>query len=336
MKIKKRIIFTVFAALVFSAVFTSCGLFTPKLQKVSRFMMDTYVTIQAPGGAETTAAINRAMDRMEEIDKKFSILDPDSILYKFNNSGTPVTDPEIIKIIQRAIHVSELSGGKFDVTVYPLMKLWGFYATKHLPSKAEIKETLKDVGYKYLSIKDGKMTKLKKGVGVDIGGIAKLYAVEEGSNVLKKAGIKSALLDAGGDIYAIGTDNGRPWKVGIRNPRGDGVIAAVDVTDMLVVSSGDYERFFIQDGVRYHHIMDPFTGYPSRGVSSSTIFCSDPALADGLSAAVFLLGKDRGFELAKKLGYFEAMVITEDQKIYYSEGLGKETRVVKVKDLPKQ
>jgi FAD:protein FMN transferase len=171
-------------------------------------------------------------------------------------------------------------------------------------------ETLKNVGYKYLVIKDGKLTKTKPGVGIDIGGIAKLYVLEEGANVLKNGGIKSALIDAGGDIYAIGRDNGRDWKIGIRNPRGDGVIGAVDVSDMLVISSGDYERYFEKDGVRYHHIMDPFTGYPARGLSGSTIFCSDPALADGLSSTVFILGKDKGFALAKKLLYFEAVVVT--------------------------
>jgi FAD:protein FMN transferase len=314
----------------------SCGFFAPKLQKQTRFLMDTYVTIQAPGGKEVLPVINKALDRMEEVDKKFSMFDPGSILYKFNNKGTPVTDPEIIKVMRRAVHMSGISGGKFDVTVFPLMKLWGFYGTKHVPSKEQIKETLKVVGYRYLVIKDGKMTKLKKGVGVDIGGIAKLYCIEECAGALKKAGIKSALIDAGGDIYAIGKLNGKPWKIGIRDPRSDGVIAALDVSDMLVVSSGDYERFFIQDGVRYHHIMDPFTGYPARGVSSATILCSDPALADGLSATVFLLGRDRAFELAKKLGYFEAVVVTEDQKIYYSEGLGKVTQVVKVKELPGQ
>jgi|ERR1035437_4705795 thiamine biosynthesis lipoprotein len=332
MKIKKLLlIFFITAAVVTVCAFLIRKFIRPQVQKQTRFMMDTLVTIQVPGGRSVLPAIEKAMDRMEEVDKKFSILDPGSIIYKFNNEGTPVTDPEIIKVMQRAIRVSELSGGKFDVTVYPLMKLWGFYATKHLPTKEEIRETLKIVGYKYLVIKDGKMTKLKKGVGVDIGGIAKLYVVEEGAKVLKKEGIKSALMDAGGDIYAIGTLYGKPWRVGIRDPRGDGVIGGLDVSDMLVVSSGDYERFFMKDGVRYHHIMDPFTGYPARGLSSSTIFCSDPAMADGLSATVFILGKDKGFALAKKLGYFEAVVVTEDQKIYYSEGLAGSTTIVKAK-----
>lgn len=296
--------------------------------------MDTYVTIQVPGGSRQLEVIGRAFDRMEEVDKKFSMNDPGSILYKFNNQGTPVTDPEIVKIIARAIRVSELSGGKFDVTVYPLMKLWGFYDEKRLPSKQEIKEVLKVVGYKYLTIKDGVLTKAKKGAGVDIGGIAKLYALEEGAKILKDAGIKSGLMDVGGDIYAIGKLNGKDWKVGIRNPRGDGVIGAIDVSDMLVISSGDYERFFEKDGIRYHHLMDPSTGYPARGLSSVTIMCADPEAADGLSAAIFIMGMEKGFELVKKLGNIEAMAVTEAQEIFYSDGLKDSTKVVKVKKLP--
>jgi thiamine biosynthesis lipoprotein len=330
---KKAISVCLLAALAVVLV-PACGFMGDKLQKKTRFLMDTYVTIQVPGGVKEIALIDKAMDRMEEIDKKFSMNEPGSILYEFNNKGTAVADPEIIKIMKRAVRVSELSGGKFDVTVYPLMKLWGFYDEKKKPSKQEIREVLKTVGYKFLIIKDGKMTSAKKGVQVDIGGIAKLYAVEEGANVLKKAGIKSALIDAGGDIYAIGKYKGKDWKVGIRNPRGDGVIGALDVSDMVVTSSGDYERYFEQDGVRYHHLMDPATGYPARGLSSVTIMCSDPETADGLSAAVFIMGMEKGFALAKKIGTFEAMAVTEDQKIFYSEGLAGSTKVVKVRELP--
>jgi len=332
----KKVMIFILTALIAAACLVLPKLLAEKIQKRTRFLMDTYVTVQAPGGPELLKLIDAALDRMEEVDKKFSVLDPDSILYKFNNYGTPVTDPEIIKIMQRGIHVSEISEGKFDITVFPLLKLWEFYDTKHVPTKEQIKETLKVVGYKYLVIKNGKMTKLKKGVGVDIGGIAKCYCIEECANVLKKEGVKSFLIDAGGDIYAVGKLNGRPWKIGVRDPRSTGVVASVEATDMVVYSSGDYERYFIQDGVRYHHLMDPFTGYPSRGVIGTTIFCMDPVLADGLSSTVFLLGKDRGLALAKKLGYFEAVVITEDRKIYYSEGLGSSIKRMKVTALPKQ
>jgi thiamine biosynthesis lipoprotein len=320
----KKAVFVIISCLIL--LITGCG---QKMQKRTRFMMDTVVTIQAPGGQEVLKAIDKAMDRMDEVDKKFAMLDKDSVIYKFNNFGTPITDPEILKIVSRALKVSELSGGKFDITIFPIVKLWGFYGTMHVPSKQEIKLALKDVGYRNLVLRDGKLTKLRKGTAIDIGGIAKLYCIEECANTLKREGVKNALIDGGGDIYAIGSDSGRPWKVGIKDPRGEGVIAAVDVTDMLVISSGDYERFFEKDGIRYHHLMDPFTGYPSRGLISSTIMCPDPAEADGLSSSVFLLGKDKGFAMLKKLGNVEALVVDEKQDVYYTEGL-KDVKIVKV------
>ncbi len=302
---------------------------TGQMQKRTRFMMDTIVTIQVPGGREILPAIDKALDRMEEIGKKFSILDKDAILYKFNNENIPVTDPEIIKIIQRGINVSVLSGGKFDITIYPIMKLWGFYDTMKVPADAAIKKALADVGYKNLVIKNGRLTKLRKGTAVDIGGIAKLYSVEECANTLKKEGVKNALIDAGGDIYAIGKNYGRDWKVGIKDPRGNGVIGVLEVSDMLVISSGDYERFFEEGGVRYHHLMDPATGKPARGLISVTVMCQDPVEADGLSSSIFIMGREKGFEMLKKLGNAEAVVVTEGQEVYYTDGLAGVVSVVK-------
>lgn len=318
------------AAIVIMAI-SACVLFGESTHKRTRFLMDTYVTIQARGGKEVVQVIDRAMDRMGDIDRRFSIKDPEGEIYRFNYLGIPVTDPEIIKIIKRAVRVSEMSGGKFDVTVYPLMKIWGFYGEKRVPTKREIREALKKVGYKYLVIKDGLLVKTNKDTAIDIGGIAKLFALEEGSKILKESGIKSAIIDVGGDIYATENNADRTWTIGIRNPRGDDLIGSVDVSDMLVVSSGDYERYFERDGVRYHHLMDPLTGYPARGLSSVTVLCEDPETAAGLSAAVFVMGMEKGFELAKRLGTFEVIAVTEDQKVFCSEGIRKDAGVLKVK-----
>jgi thiamine biosynthesis lipoprotein len=293
------------------------------IRKQSRFLMDTLVTIQVPGDDRVIPVIDKALDRIAEVNKKFDILNPESILWKFNNIGTPVSDPEIIAVVERALRMSELSGGKFDITVYPLMKLYGFYDTMHLPEPDLIKQALTFVGYKNLVIKDGVMTKSKPGVGIDTGGIAKLYGIEEAVKILKKNGITSALIDLGGDVYAMGSKNGQPWKVGVRNPRSNDLIDTVEVTDKFVITSGDYERFFEKDGVRYHHLMDPATGYPARGLISVTIVCPDSSLVDGLSSSIFIMGREKGFELAKKLGSVEVMAITENQEIFYTQGFHK-------------
>ncbi len=295
-----------------------------RVQKETRFVMDTYATIQAPGDATALPKIRKALDRLEEVAKKFGVTNPGSPLYEFNRNGTPVSDPEIIGVVERALRMSELSGGKFDITIYPIMMLYDFYGEPRLPDPASIRNTLQYVGYRNIVIRDGVMTKMKPGVGIDTGGIAKLYGIEEAAKVLRADGVSSALIDLGGDVYAMGSKNGKPWKIGVRNPRGEGLIDTVEVTDTFVITSGDYERFFEKDGVRYHHLMDPATGYPARGLASVTVLSKDSSRIDGLSSSIFVMGMEKGFELAKRIGGVEVMAVTEDMEIYYTEGFHKE------------
>lgn len=301
-----------------------------KIQKQTRFLMDTYCTIQAVGPKKVVnRAISLALDRMEEIDKKFNVLDPNSPLYEFNNKNMPVTDQEILDVFKIAQQISKESIGAFDITIYPLITLWGFYGdSPALPEKQKISEYLKKIGYKKLSIKNGKLTKLTGDVKIDLGGIAKGYAVSEAVKVLKGEGIKSALVDAGGDIYALGKLKGNPWKVGIRDPRGEGVIGVVEVSDLAVVTSGDYERFFEEDGVKYHHILNPKTGYPARGLASVTLISPDPVFADAWSTALFVMGKEKGLELVEKTPNAETLMVTTDGETLYSSGLKENLEII--------
>lgn len=293
-----------------------------KIQKKTRFVMDTYCTIQVQGNHQAGKAIEKAFERIEEIDKKFNVLNMTSILYHFNQRNTPITDKEIIGLIETAINISKESNGAFDITVYPLMECWGFYNESHiLPEKEKIKKCLKTVGYQNLQIKNMQLTKANNSVKIDLGGIAKGYAIREAVNVLKSEGIKSALIDAGGDIYALGTLKKRKWGIGIRNPRGDGIIGAIKVNDTAVVTSGDYERYFERDGIRYHHILNPKTGYPSRELASVTVLAPDPVLADAWSTALFVMGKEKGLELAEKLQEIETFMVTADGQEICSSGL---------------
>jgi thiamine biosynthesis lipoprotein len=292
------------------------------VQKETRFLMDTYVTMQAPGDAQALEKIEKAFDRMEEVDRKFNVLNPESPLYRFNHENAPITDPEILGLLETALEVSEESGGAFDVTVYPLVDLWGFFrGAPAVPAQTDIAACLKKVGWRQLKIENGVLTKPNAGVMIDLGAIAKGYAVGEAVKVLKGAGVTSALIDAGGDIFAIGELRGRPWKVGIRNPRGEGVMGALDVSDLTIVTSGDYERFFEKDGVRYHHILDPATGYPATGLMSVTVICDDATRADGLSTALFVLGPEKGMQLVERLDGVEAIMVTTDGKTLTSSGL---------------
>lgn len=302
-----------------------------QMQKQTRFLMDTYVTIEIPGDADVAKVIEKALDRMEQVDRKFNVLNQESPLYRFNHENVPITDPEIIGLIQTALEVSKVSGGAFDITVYPLVDLWGFFrGAPAVPAQSDIAASLKMVGWRKLSIRNGSLTKLDKNVEVDLGGIAKGYAVGEALKVLKGAGITSALIDAGGDIYAVGQLHGNPWKVGVRNPRGEGVMGVLEVSDLTVVTSGDYERYFEKDGVRYHHILNPETGYPANELVSVTVICDDAVLADGLSTALFVLGSQKGMELVKSLPGVDVMMVTREGKVLCSPGLQGNMTLAKV------
>lgn len=300
------------------------------IQKQTRFLMDTLCSIQIPGGKEVIPIIDQALDRMEEIDKKFNALMPGSPLYDFNHKNIPVTDKEIIDLTQIALEISKESNGLFDITIYPLVELWGFYSNSpHLPKKKDIDQALQKIGYKYLVIKDGKLVKLRNYIKIDLGSIAAGYAASEAMKVLQQAGIKSALIDGGGEIYVIGKLRGKPWKIGIRNPRGEGVIGVLELSDMAAATSGDYERFFEKDGVRYHHIIDPRTGYPAKGLTSVTIVTPANALADGWTTAVFVMGNEKGMEFIEEKPNSEAIIVTADGEALYSSGLKENLKIIK-------
>lgn len=285
--------------------------------------MDTYVTVFAVGPKKTTSrAIDLALDRMQEIDTKFNSLNPKSQVYAFNHRNEPISDGEIVEVIRSALEIAQATGGAFDITVAPLVELWGFYGSSpRLPQEQEIKDCLARVGYQYLSLVNSRLEKTKMDVNIDLGGIAKGYAVSQAAKVLKEEGVGSALIDAGGDVYALGKKGSGLWKVGIKNPRADDLLGYVEVENLAVMGSGDYERFFEKDGRRYHHIFNPKTGYPTEGVSGITLLYPDPMAADAWATALFVLGPKKAFEMVEKTPGMEAMMVTSSGEILYSSGL---------------
>lgn len=303
------------------------------LEKQTRFMMDTFVTIYAVGPVKVTApAINAALDRMQEIDVKFNALNPKSPIYAFNHQGFPISDPEIIEVVHLALQVARDSEGAFDITIAPLIELWGFYGkTPRLPAEEEIKAVLSTVGYHHLLLKNGVLSKSKADVQIDLGGIAKGYAVQQAVAVLKREGVTSALIDAGGDVYTLGKRGSEMWKVGIRSPRGDDILGYLEIEDMAVMGSGDYERFFVKDGKRYHHIFNPKTGYPAEGVSGTTLIHPDPMVADAWNTAIFVLGPEKGLKRVEQIADMETVMVTTSEGVIYSTGLKKALHELKSK-----
>jgi FAD:protein FMN transferase len=311
------------ALLSAAIVLAGCRAGKPELRKQTRLLMDTYITIDAYAPARRAdKAIGDAFTRLEAISHKFNHLDSTSPLFAFNYRNQPLVDPELVAVVKGAQSVSEASGGAFDITVQPLVRLWGFYGDNPaIPPQRAIDSCLRFVGYKNLVIDGDRVTKLKPEVTIDLGGIAKGYALSEAAKVLRADGVDSAVIDAGGDVYAIGKKGDRNWKIGIRNPRKDGIIGVAAVSNLAVVTSGDYERFFFgPDSVRYCHIINPKSGWPARGLTSTTVVMRDPMLAQGWSKVLFVLGPD-ALRLIETQGGIEALLVTDSMKVIATPGL---------------
>lgn len=230
---------------------------------------------------------------------------------------------ETLQMLKRSKSYCKKYNGVFDVTIGPLSDLWGFSENKEivLPEDKAIKKLTKLVGYKNLDIdeKDTTVFLKKKGMAIDLGGIAKGYAIDRGSAVLKNMGITNFILNAGGDIYVSGTkDKETLWKVGIKHPRRTNeLVAEFNLKDYAVATSGDYERFKIINGIRYHHILDPATGYPGRLSESSTILAPTAEEADATATYVFLLGWKKTLS-NKKLNY-PLLIVSSDGTVHYNQ-----------------
>ena len=295
------------------------------LEKQVRFMMDTYVTVYAVGPkTKTLPAVNAALERMQAVDDKFSSRNPQSPVFAFNHRNEPITDREVLDLVGLSLQVARDTSGAFDITVAPLIELWGFYGdSPRVPEAQEIQRCLERVGYGGLILTDTELRKDRDDLKIDLGAVAKGYAVGQAAAVLKERGVAAALIDAGGDIFALGRKAGQPWKVGLRKPRGEGILGYLEVEDVAVMGSGDYERFFVSGASRYHHIFDPRTGYPAEGVQGTTLLHPDPAVADAWNTAVFVLGPERGLDLVERIPGMEALMVTTSGDIVYSSGLAR-------------
>ena len=294
----------------------------------TQFLFDTECTISA-GGKNARAAVKAAFERTAELDALFDYYSDSSIVSKINNAEAGdevVIDGDTASVLSVANQISEASEGAFDITIAPVKDLWNFNGEPSVPSKAAIQSALENVNYKdfTLDVEKGIFVKQNSFTKIDLGGIAKGYAADEAAKTLKENGAEYALIDFGGNVVTLGSnpknENGI-WKIGIQKPfapTGEyGEI--IEVAESAVVTSGIYERNFTENGVLYHHILDPKSGYPvENGLSSVTVVHKSSAVADGLSTACFVLGEESGRELAESFGaevYFKYRdEHTEEQK----------------------
>lgn len=280
--------------------------------------------------AGTEELYNSLFQRLNDIEAVFSVNLPGSEISAVNrNAGiAPVAvSDEVRTVLKEACKYAEATGGAFDPTVGPLVDLWGIGGdASRIPDQAEIDAALDLVDYRLLHIDDeaGTVFLPVTGMKLDLGGIVKGYAADELVEIVTAAGIKTALFDLGGNIYAFGVkEDGSPWRVGIKNPQnpaGQPVIR-LEIDNMSVVTSGVYERYFEQDGIRYHHILDTTTGYPVwNHVMSATIISPSSLQADALSTSLFMLGPDAGMELLSRF-QTEGIIIRDDNTVTATPGI---------------
>ena len=270
--------------------------------------------------------VEQVLAEYRRIDHAMSTYKPDSEISFVNDhaamQAVPI-DAELYGLITRALDLSKLSHGAFDITYESVGYMYDFHAHQH-PSDAEIGAHLPAIDYHHVVLEPKRRTIrfTVPGVRINLGGIAKGYTVEHAAAMLRQAGIQNALLNAGGDTRVIGDRRGKPWIVGIRHPRlADQVFTRIPVVDEAISTSGDYERFFEADGRRYHHIIDPSTGEPTEGVLSVTVIGPDATETDGLSTTLFVLGVEAGLELIESFAGYEAIIVAADGRLSYSSGL---------------
>ncbi len=293
-------------------------------------MMGTIVQLKVYG-KNAEKATEDALKRISDIENEMSVNIETSEITKINaKAGVSAqkVSSDAYSVIEKAVSYSKLTGGALDVTIEPIVALWGIGTDKErVPLKAEIQEKIKLVDYRdiLLDEKNSTVQLRKTGEAMDLGAIAKGYTADELKKVLLDDKISSALINLGGNVFALGNKvDGTSWNIGIQNPldtRGQ-YLGTISISDKSVVTSGNYERYFIVEGKRYHHIFDPKTGYPSEaGIISATIVSDKSIDGDALSTSTYILGVSKGLKLIESIKGVDAIFITADKKVYVTSGI---------------
>jgi len=291
-------------------------------------IMGTAIAVElwAEEQAGGEAAITAVMDEMRRIDRTMSPHKEDSELSIINRDAgrrpVPVS-AEMARLIVRAAEFSELSGGAFDITYAAVGHLYD-YRNRIRPSDAELAAARAAVGWRHLVLDShaGTVRFTRPGMRIDLGGFAKGHAVDNAAAILRRRGIAHGMVSAGGDSRVIGDRRGRPWTIGVRDPRRPGQVAAVlPLEDVSISTSGDYERYFDAEGTRFHHLIDPATGKSPRGIQSVTVLADDGLTSEALSKIVFVLGVERGMALVESQSGVDAVVVDAAGALHFSSGL---------------
>ena len=321
---------------ILAAGMTACGKKTDSAQSESVsendkyssdiFAMDTYMSLTAYG-AKAEDAVTVAIHEIQRLDAMFSVGNTDSDVTTANMQGSATVSDETAYLVEQSLEISRKTDGAFDITIYPVMELWGFTTKNYkVPQADELQETLKRVSYENVSLKDHELV-LKNNAQIDFGGIAKGYTSSRVMQIFKEYGIEHGMVNLGGNVQTLGTKtDGTAWRVAIQSPQGGNqYLGILETSDQAVITSGGYERYFEENGVTYHHIIDPKTGYPSDSdLTSVTIVCADGTKADALSTSFFVMGLQKAESFYENTDLdFDVILLTKDNQIYISEGIAQ-------------
>lgn len=292
------------------------------------FAMDTYMTITGYG-ENCEEAVAKAVEEIQRLDNLFSVGNPESEIAMVNSDGSLIISSDTATVIEQALDLYDSTGGVFDISIYPVMELWGFTTdTCREPSIEELEAVLEYVDASQIQFDAEKKTlEIQAGQGIDLGGIAKGYTSDRVMLIFEEYGLVSGLVDLGGNVQCYsGKVDGSPWRCGVQDPDDEsGILCVVSVKDKAIITSGGYERFFTDEetGNTWHHIIDPATGYSANnGLSSVTIVSEKGMLADGLSTSMYIMGLDNAIDYWKEhKESYDMILVTEDRKIYVTEGI---------------
>ena len=314
------------------SIITACGgNISEEAKRKTVIAMDTVITLTAHGkNAEN--ALAEAETEIYRLETKMSRSNEKGEIYPLNVNKSAEVSDETAFVINTALDISQSTDGAFDITIAPIMDLWGFFGhSYHVPNEAELKEQLIKVNYKNIELKDNTVH-LKNNSTLDLGGIAKGYASDRVKEIFKEYNIESGLISFGSAIQAIGTKpDGSKWRIGITDPQNkDSHIARLDISDQCVATSGSYEQVFEENGQIYHHIINPSTGYPSdSGLAAVSVISDNATNADALSTALFVMGLDEAIDYWKSRNDFEMILVTDDNIVYYTTALENSIEMLK-------
>lgn len=286
------------------------------------FAMDTVMELTIYGGEDLLSA---ARERIEELESKLSVTEESSEIYAVNHSGGGTLSADTADLLSRALDLCGRTSGALDLSIYPVVRAWGFTTGEYrVPGRGELEKLLAHVDYTRIDLDEASgRVSLADGMEIDLGSVAKGYTGDQVIALLREHGVTSALLNLGGNVQALGgKPDGAPWRIAVRDPFGDGYVGILEVVDQAVITSGGYERYFVEDGQTYWHIIDPTAGAPVRnGLVSVTIVGESGLVCDGLSTALFVMGLEDAVAFWQKSDDFEAVLVTEDGQIHITEGL---------------